>query len=142
MLELTVKPETVSEFGKIQNKVGRLHIPEGDVKLSNGIFLKHQKTADIEDRGRDQFIEYAWWFGADKLKVIASLDRNPHGTLLHVSLSYPKRDPSWGVIKAVRYAFFPKDVDVAMMLPRDGDYVNVHPHCFQMWQTPEKWGLM
>lgn len=136
------KHEIVSLTGQIQNKVSRLHIPTGNIQLSNGILLKFQSgRQDIPDSGQYQILEYAWWQSSDKLKVIASLDRTHHGELLHVSCSYPKRDPGWGVIKAVRYAFFPSDIDVSMILPRDGDYINVMTHCFQMWQMPEKWGI-
>jgi len=28
-----------------------------------------------------------------------------------------------------------------MMLPREADYVNLHPHTFHLVQTPERWGL-
>lgn len=135
--------EIVSLTGQIQNKVNKLHVSSGDIKLSNGILLKQRTKRDDLPiaEGRYQVLEYGVWVASDKLVVIASLDRTHHGELLHVSCSYPKRDPGWGVIKAVRYAFFPSDIDVSMILPRDGDYINVMTHCFQMWQMPEKWGI-
>jgi hypothetical protein len=135
--------EIISLTGQIQNKVNKLHVPAGDIKLSNGILLKQRTKRDDLPiaEGRYQVLEYGVWVASDKLVVIASLDRTHHGELLHVSCSYPKRDPGWGVIKAVRYAFFPSDIDVSMILPRDGDYINVMTHCFQMWQMPEKWGI-
>lgn len=83
----------------------------------------------------------SWWVGADGMKICASMDMTHHGRLLHVSLSYPDHYPTWDDIKAVRYALYPRDVDVAMMLPADGYYVNVHEYCMQMWQTPKKWGI-
>ena len=58
-----------------------------------------------------------------------------------MALSYADRYPTWDDIKAVRYAFYPSGVDVMMMLPQDGDYVNVHEFCMQMWQTPVEWGM-
>jgi hypothetical protein len=124
-MTLVAYPDHVTDIGKIQNKVGQLHVPTGDIKLSNGMLLKYQQpkeddtfTRSIEATGMsmDQIPEYGVWLSNDKLKVFASLDNSPHGSLLHVSLSYPKRDPAWGIIKAVRYAFFPADIDVAMML--------------------------
>lgn len=78
---------------------------------------------------------------SDGMRIIASLDGTPHGRLLHVSLSYADRDPSWEDIRAVRDAFYPEDVDVMMVLPRAADYVNVHEHCFHLWQTPTVWGI-
>jgi hypothetical protein len=142
-MTLVAYPDHVTDIGKIQNKVGHLHVPTGDIKLENGMVLKfdHRKEYPENGKGQSQVLEMAVWNTADKLRVIATVDSHPHGKLLHVSISYPKRDPSWGIIKAVRYAFFPADIDVAMMLPRQEDYINVHQHCFQMHQCPEKWGI-
>jgi hypothetical protein len=141
-MTLVALTDRVTEIGKVQNKVGSLHIPTTDVKLSNGLLLRLQSIEpQIPDSGKYQVLEYGIWQAADKLRVIASLDRTHHGVLLHVSCSYPKRDPAWGVIKAIRYAFYPATIDVNMVLPRDGDYVNLMTHCFQMWQDPEKWGV-
>jgi hypothetical protein len=135
-------PYQVTETGKLLNKVGELHIPTTDVKLSNGMLLSCQSIkTDIPDSGKYQILEYGVWDASDKLRVIASLDRTHHGPLLHVSCSYPKRDPSWGVIKAVRYAFYPADIDVMMVLPRVSDYINLMTHCFQMTQIPTIWGV-
>ena len=30
------------------------------------------------------------------------------------------------------YGFSPPDIDVMMMLPRESDYVNLHPHTFHL----------
>ena len=75
------------------------------------------------------------------LKVLASVERTPHGTLLHVSTSYDNRDPDWYEIRAIREAFFPLDLDAMMVLPRAEDYVNIHHHTFHLWQTPSEWGM-
>ena len=84
----------------------------------------------------------ASYFGPNGLTVIVSYDRTPRwGPLLHASISHHKRDPFWHEIKAMRQAFFPADIDVMMVLPQAGDYVNVHEHCFHLWQTPQEWGL-
>lgn len=84
----------------------------------------------------------AMYGGPRGLAVIASLDLTPtFGTLLHVSLSYRDHDPEWAVIKAVRGAFYPEDVDVMMVLPRESDYVNVHQFTYHLWQTPSAWGM-
>lgn len=79
--------------------------------------------------------------GRPGLLVFASSDRTPHGRLLHVSMSFADRDPSWDEIKAVRAAFFPPDVDVAQILPRAGTYVNVAQHAFHLWEIPGEWGI-
>lgn len=77
----------------------------------------------------------------DGLAVLVSIDRTPHGDLMHVSVSRPDRYPAWDEILAVRYELFPRNKDVMMVMPRDGDYVKLHPNCFHMWETPEKWGI-
>jgi hypothetical protein len=139
-------PETVTETGQALNRVGSLKIPEGDIKLKNGMLLKYRGKGNITgEYERHQqahgLVEAGEWVTSDRLVVVATIDNHEHGRLLHVSISYPKRDPSWGIIKAVRDAFYPPDVDVAMMLPRQEDFINLHQHCFQMHQLPEKWGL-
>ena len=118
----------------------RAHIPAGGVALTDGRRLSFSHTATLRMPGALP-CHAAWWTCDDGLKVCASLDSTQHGRLLHVSLSYPDRDPTWEDIKAVRYAFYPSNVDVAMMLPADGFYVNVHPFCFHMWQVPVTWGI-
>lgn len=75
----------------------------------------------------------------DGMAVIASYDPSPHGLLLHISVSYADRDPRWKDLKLLRAAFFPPDVDVIQVLPRDGQYVNLHQHCFHLFQAPEAW---
>jgi hypothetical protein len=82
------------------------------------------------------------WTGPSGLLVLCTLDSGEeHGPLLHVSLSYPQHHPSWRDIRLVREAFFPASVDVMMVLPREGFYVNVQEHCFHLWETPSAWGM-
>jgi len=83
---------------------------------------------------------FAVWVGRH-LRVIASLDPGPHGELLHASISRRDRDPSWTEIRGLRAAIFPVDVDVAMVLPVEDDYINVHEHCFHLWEMPVRWGI-
>lgn len=75
------------------------------------------------------------------LRVIASSDDTVRGRLLHISFSYPDRLPNWETVKAVREAFFPMDVDVMLVLPKEADYVNCHPYTHHLWQTPGHWGI-
>lgn len=76
------------------------------------------------------------------LQVLASIDDcSPHGDLLHVSVSLRAKNPSWEEIAAVRYLFYPADVDAMMILPAKDDYVNFHAHTFHLYQTPTTWGI-
>lgn len=88
---------------------------------------------------KQPFGAHACYSTRDGMRVMVSDDEGPHGTLRHVSVSYRARDPRWAELQLVRAAFFDDDQDVMMMLPRRGRYVNVHPHCFHLWQTPELW---
>ena len=118
----------------------RLAIPAGDVKWPLGGWLKVRETPEVI--GQLDISGQAAFDGPNGLAVIATVDNTPRfGPLLHVSLSYRKRDPFWSEIKAAREAFFPSDIDVMMMLPRESDYVNLHPHTFHLIQTPERWDL-
>ena len=117
-----------------------LSIPPGDVKWPLGGWLKPRETPNIV--GQLDVSGHAVYEGPNHLAVVVTIDNTPRfGPLLHVSLSYSRRDPFWSEIKAAREAFFPSDVDVMMMLPREADYVNLHPHTFHLVQTPERWGL-
>jgi hypothetical protein len=82
-----------------------------------------------------------WDSGKFGIRVLVSLDDTRHGRLLHASVSSAQRDPMWAEIRAVRYWIFPASIDVMMVLPSLDDYVNVHEHCFHLWQTPREWGI-
>jgi hypothetical protein len=114
----------------------RAAVPTGDLQLGDGRRLRYIQPVPLP-WSRDGRV----WEGPKRLRIIASLDETAHGDLLHVSLSYPDRDPPWADIRAVRAAFFPATVDVMMVLPRPEDYVNIHPHAFHLWQTPVGWGI-
>lgn len=114
-------------------------IPAGDVRLSDGRRLVRQ--AGRQWQLPPDVIDAATWEGPKRLLVLASLDDTPHGRLLHVSMSYPSKDPEWQTIRAVRDAFYPDTIDVMMVLPRAEDYVNYHRHTFHLWQTPTTWGM-
>jgi len=53
----------------------------------------------------------------------------------HLSISRPDRDPTWQEIRDARYKLIPNNVTMAMLLPPQEEYVNVHPHCFHLWQV-------
>lgn len=72
------------------------------------------------------------WRSADgEMSVIASVDDGS----LHVSIANRSRYPTWQEILAVRSWGFPDDCEVVMVLARRGEYVNVHPNCFHLWES-------
>lgn len=52
----------------------------------------------------------------------------------HLSISHPFRYPSWEEIKAARYTLVPHDVTMVMCFPPPGEFVNVHPNCFHLYE--------
>jgi hypothetical protein len=127
-----------------------LPIPSGDLRLGNGLVLRCVARPFLAGPGS---VDGAAWDekpgrdGAKRkgLRVIATLDVPPaaHGAqpLLHVSLSLPGSLPSWRQVKLVKDALYGPGVDAVMVLPREADYVNVHPTTFHLWQLPVVWGL-
>lgn len=77
-----------------------------------------------------------------KFTILFGQEPTKHGNLWHLSISHKDRDPEWPVIKAAKMACFPADMDVMMVLPAQDDYVNLHPHCFHLWECPEKWDML
>ncbi len=118
-------------------------LPAGDLRLGDGRRLRFEDGAPlpVQADADTRFLASGLWRGPQRLTVLGSLDPTPHGDLLHVSMSYPDRDPDWATIRAIRDLFYPSTVDVMMVLPRAEDYVNIHRHVFHLWQTPTVWGL-
>lgn len=120
---------------KQQHKTIYIDIPYRDIVLADGRTLKYERKFAVNLPGAVPCFG-ARWYTSDGMVVVASLDDTPHGILFHVSVSYPDELPSWDDIKLVCEALYPADVDVAMILPREEDYVNVH-----LWQIPVEWGV-
>jgi hypothetical protein len=128
-----------------------LTVPHADLRLADGRRLRRWLPGDPRRRQvmahADDIRDIDGWDGPKRLIVICSLDLHVFGPLLHVSMSYPDRDPPWADIKLIRYLFYPADLDVMMMLPREELYVSGVPdprvgmdsHVFHLQQTPEAW---
>ena len=77
------------------------------------------------------------------MTIIASLDQSrAWGPLLHVSIAFASRSPSWREIKALKALFYGDSIACMMVLPEADNYVNAHQNCFHLWQTPERWDMM
>lgn len=68
-----------------------------------------------------------------KSKLVIFIGTMPDGRK-HLSISHPSRFPTWDEIKDARYALLPDDIDMAMYLPSQSKYVNVHNNCFHLFQ--------
>lgn len=69
----------------------------------------------------------------DECSVLYSLDANRH----HLSISHPKRYPTWDEIKEARYQFLPDDCYMALMFPPRKYWLNIHKNCFHLWEVQE-----
>ena len=67
------------------------------------------------------------------LRVIVSKDQG----FWHISISHPKRYPTFDEIKAARYDLVPDEANMAMFFPSKNKYVNVHPNCFHLYEVKE-----
>jgi hypothetical protein len=126
----------------------RMKLPKRDLKMPDGRVLRKVIGYDLSKMAtnkatRDAFLESAGWQHLPSGLVVSAgvEDTERFGPLLHISMSYHDHDPTWEEIKALRYIFFPKDMDVMMVLPKDTFYVNIHPHCFHLWQSMTSWDV-
>ena len=67
------------------------------------------------------------------LTVMAGTE--PEG--FHLSISHPRRYPSWEEICEARDAFTPADKTFVQLLPPREAWVNVHENCFHLWESKE-----
>lgn len=58
----------------------------------------------------------------------------------HLSISHPRRYPTWDEIAHARYLLVPDAVAMAMLLPPQSEFVNVHENCFHLWQVVDRRG--
>lgn len=76
------------------------------------------------------------------LTVIASSD----GDWEHVSVSLPKKPPSWAEMEQVKRAFFEPHEVVMQLHVAESDHISMHPNCLHLWRPtsaaiplPPKW---
>jgi len=77
------------------------------------------------------------WYRIGSLTIIVGLEPTEYGDRWHLSISHPLRYPKWDEIKAARMRFIPQQVVMAMFLPGEDRYINIHPNCFHLWETRE-----
>ena len=66
------------------------------------------------------------------LTVLATEEPHNGTKWLHISISCPRRPPTWDEIKFCKRTFM-GDVVAVMILPQEADYVNIHPYCFHLY---------
>lgn len=66
-----------------------------------------------------------------ELTIITSLDNGRW----HLSISHPKRYPTYDEIKEARYKYIADEITMAMFFPPKSEFVNVHANCFHLWEV-------
>ena len=72
-------------------------------------------------------------YAMGQIRIIVGIEAG----LWHLSISHPKRYPTWDEIKKARYELLPHDITVAMLLPPPNEYVNIHENCFHLWEIED-----
>jgi len=68
------------------------------------------------------------------LKVIASFMRYGDGRMwLHVSMSHPRRMPTYEELTYLKRHWFGDDRKCVMVLPPREEHVNIHPNCLHLY---------
>ncbi len=74
-------------------------------------------------------------------QILYSVDHTPKfGKLKHISISAKDRHPSWEEILTAKVILL-GNIDAMMVMPKYKDYINVHKHCFHVWETPSGWNM-
>lgn len=87
-------------------------------------------------------MESAKAYACGDLYVLVNCEPTPHGPLYHLSISHPKRYPTWDEISAARNQLLSPNKDYMMMLPKAQHYVNLHQNCFHLWECPKAWNVI
>jgi hypothetical protein len=53
----------------------------------------------------------------------------------HLSMSCASRYPTWDELAKARYELIPDEVTMAMLLPPQTEYVNLHPTTLHLWEV-------
>ena len=74
------------------------------------------------------------WYLFGECSVCVSKDNG----MWHISVSHPRRYPTYDEIKEARYEFTPNEVPMAMIFPPKKEFVNLHTNCFHLYQIYPK----
>ena len=96
----------------------------------------HPEFHKFADQYRAQGMELVGLYKINTwLHVIVTRDGKK--ALWHMSVSHPRRYPTWDEIREIRYAILPDNITMGMLLPPIAQYVNLHPNCFHLHEVPE-----
>jgi hypothetical protein len=100
------------------------------IRSANEVATRFGQAFKLSADGIDGYACTISLAGTQSLRVIASWGAGWE----HVSVSLPKRCPTWDEMKAVKEAFWPDEYPVMQLHPPKQDYVNCHPYCLHLWR--------
>ena len=87
-------------------------------------------TVDWRMAGRSPVPGATRWESSSGRVAFAGIE----GGRWHVSVSHPRRVPSWDDMRTARELMTPDHVTMAFILPPRAQYVNVAERCLHLWQ--------
>lgn len=83
-----------------------------------------------------------WWNHNKQLGVIASISIENDGKWwLHVSMSHPKRMPTYKDICYLKRHWIGEEAEAIMVFPRKSNHVNLHKFCLHLWHCLDGYPL-
>ena len=80
------------------------------------------------------------WYRDEERGLAVCVSREPFDgdgvPRVHISVSCKDRYPTWDELVAVKRAFA-ENKTMAIYLPPDAEYVNLHENCFHLWETKD-----
>jgi hypothetical protein len=116
------------------HRIEDMKIPSRKIILPPGWVDAFPARNDPRDLAAGRYRAY---LRHDDLKVLHSLDFVDGQWWDHVSVSRPSRLPSWEDLKTVKALFIGKEREAVQVLPKESEYVNMHPHCLHLWAKRE-----
>src|ERR1051325_9631500 len=85
--------------------------------------------------GSDHKAARVWEHALVPIRVLRSKARmkNGEGEWIHLSVSRKDRLPSWPDLVKVKNEFLGLQAEAIQVLPKQSDYINLHPNCLHLW---------
>ena len=97
--------------------------------------IKDTMNLFVDQEGYDGFC--GRWFNKDDNKMYTYVF-SYGGGWEHLSVSLPRKTPSWDVMCRMKDIFWNEDEVCIEYHPRKTDYVNMHEHCLHIWRPIDK----
>jgi hypothetical protein len=74
-----------------------------------------------------------------ELSVLLSVDTLENNErYLHISASFPSHAPTYSDLRDIKNIFIGKEAEAFQVLPKESEYINVHPYCMHIWHKLER----